>query len=173
MTPEDFQALMAFLEETPENVRQSSADLTDEERTWKPSDSEFSALEQVCHLRDIEQEGYAVRIDRLLTQDRPLLEDIDGSRLAVERSYNRQPYGTALQEFTRARIENVKRLRTVSLEQLESRGVLQGVGEITLGRLLELMREHDQCHRDELKGLRDRLSGRQASRSVSHETVAR
>jgi hypothetical protein len=172
MTPGDFQALIAFLEETPEMVRQSTADLTEEARTGKPSDSEFSALEQVCHLRDIEQEGYAVRIDKLLTQDRPLLDDIDGSRLAVERNYNRESYGTALREFASARIENLKRLKAISPEQLESRGVLQGVGEITLGRLLELMREHDQSHRDELKGLRDRLSGRQVSGSFSHETAA-
>jgi len=33
----------------------------------------FCAIEHVCHLRDIERDGYHVRIRRLLTEDNPSL----------------------------------------------------------------------------------------------------
>ena len=39
-------------------------------------------LEHVCHLRDIEVEGYAPRLKRILSEDGPFLPDIDGRRLA-------------------------------------------------------------------------------------------
>lgn len=161
MITREFRELIEFLDETPEIVRQLTASLSDEEKKYKPNHDEFSALEHVCHLRDIEQEGYAVRIERLLTEDKPLLKDLDGSRLAIERNYNRQVFPFALTEFTLARLENINTLRAVSSDDLESTGVLEFVGEITLGELLRLMRDHDQSHRDELQSLCERCVRRQ------------
>ena len=46
-----------------------------------PSES-FSAIGQVCHVRDIELDGYHVRIQRTLSEDEPTLESLDGYALA-------------------------------------------------------------------------------------------
>jgi hypothetical protein len=62
-----------------------------------------SPLETICHLRDIEAEGYTTRINRILIETNPVLGDIDGGRLAVERNYNDQDPDLALHEFTIAR----------------------------------------------------------------------
>jgi hypothetical protein len=159
MTDQEFHELIEFLEETPEMVRQLTIDMSERDLKWKPSESEFSSLEQVCHLRDLELEGYTVRIRKLLTEQQPSLPDFDGGRLAIERDYNSQDFEAALQDFTTARKENINVAGTLSSEQLHLSGVLEGVGEITLGRLLRLMREHDQSHREELSELRERLSG--------------
>jgi hypothetical protein len=159
MTDQEFRELVEFLVETPEIVEQLTSSLTEHDTKWKPSNNEFSALEQLCHLRDIEREGYAVRIRRLLTEDLPLLGDIDGGRLASERDYNSQDLNAALSEFTLARSENISTLRTLASEQLERSGVLEGVGEITLGGVLSLMRGHDLSHREELARLRERCLG--------------
>jgi hypothetical protein len=161
MTDQEFQELVEFLEETPEMVRQLTIDMSERNLRWKPSEREFSALEQVCHLRDLEREGYTVRIRNLLTKQQPSLPDFDGGRLAVERDYNSQDFETALQDFASARKENINVAGTLSSEELNLSGVLEGVGEITLGRLLMLMREHDQSHRKELRDLRERLPGPQ------------
>jgi Ni,Fe-hydrogenase III large subunit len=154
MTEQEFQELVRFLEETPESIRQSALRLAATDLRRKPSAAEFSVIEQVCHLRDIEREGYAARIRRLLTEDEPQLPDIDGSRLARERAYNSQDFETAFQEFARAREENVRLMKTLSPERLERTGILEGVGPITLGKLFRLMREHDEAHRRELSDLR-------------------
>jgi hypothetical protein len=158
MTPDEFAQLTKFLAETPAAVRQLTSNLTESAARWKPSDKEFSAVEHLCHLRDIEQEGYRARIGRILEEEQPLLPDLDGARLAQERSYNKQELNVALDVFTRARLDNLSLIKSLSPEQLGRCGTFENVGPITLEKLLHMMREHDEAHLQELKDLRARLA---------------
>ena len=158
MTPEEFQSLIETLKDTPRIVSQLTTDLQSAQTTWKPSAEEFSVLENVCHLADLEREGYGVRIARLIAEDAPFMQDFNGGRVAKERDYNRQDFSAALRDFTGAREEAVSAVRALSTEQLERSGTLEGTGTITLSRLLEMMREHDRSHLEELRSLRERLS---------------
>ena len=162
MTEQEFEEVVGFLEETPESIRQLTIELARTELKWKPSLNEFSALEQVCHLRDLEREGYAERITKLLTENQPSLPDFDGGRIASERDYNSQDFDAAFQDFARARAENVRLMKTLSPEQLNRSGVLDGVGAITLKKLFLLMRDHDRSHLQELSDLRQRKAGMRA-----------
>ena len=157
MTAQEFQDVVSFLEETPGSIRRLAAGMTPQDLKWKPSDKAFSMVEQVCHLRDLEREGYCVRIKRLLAEHEPGLPDFDGSRIAAERNYNTQDFDAAFEEFALARAENVRVIRALLPEQLRRGGQLAGLGAITLGRLLLLMREHDQSHREESSHLRTLL----------------
>jgi hypothetical protein len=57
--------------------------------SWEGIPSErLTAIEQVCHVRDIEIDGYHMRFRRTLTEDRPVLPDIAGESLAEERQYS-------------------------------------------------------------------------------------
>ena len=149
--PETFEALTAKLAGTPKATAILTRDLSVQAVMIKPSLEEFSVLENVCHLRDIEIEGYSTRIRRILNEEHPVLADIDGTRLAIERAYNQQNLSEALQAFSNARQENVALLRSTNEEQLSRSGLLEGVGEVTLGKLLLLMNEHDEGHLDELR----------------------
>ncbi len=160
MTEQEFQEVVRFLEETPGHIRQLAAEMALQDLTWKPAVDEFSVVEQVCHLRDLEREGYSARIKKLLTEQQPALPDFDGSRIARERDYNRQDFEAAFEEFALARAENVRVMKTLSPDQLNRSGMLEGVGAITLGKLFRLMREHDQSHREELSALRERISAK-------------
>lgn len=160
MTEQEFQEVVGFLEQTPGHIRQLADEMALLDLKWKPSVDEFSVVEQVCHLRDLEREGYSTRIKKLLTENQPSLPDFDGSRIARERDYNSQDFDAAYQEFARERAENVRVMTTLSRDQLNRSGVLEGVGAITLERLFQLMREHDQSHRKELSDLRKRISAR-------------
>ncbi|HEX8775899.1 MAG TPA: DinB family protein [Pyrinomonadaceae bacterium] len=159
-TTAEFESLIAYLAETPAVVERMLSGLTDAEGRWKPPGGEFSALENVCHLLDIELEGYAVRIERLLKEDGPALADIDGGRLAKERDYNSRNLETAMAAFRRAREANVRVVKGLSPEQLERSGTLETVGPITLRGLLGTMRAHDEAHRREIEGLRGQLHDR-------------
>src|SRR5258705_5050603 len=150
-TPETFEALTAKLAGTPEETAILTRDLSVQAVTIKPSPEEFSVLENICHLRDIEIEGYSTRICRILSEEHPLLADINGTRLAMERAYNQQNLNEALQAFSQARQQNVALLRRANEEQLSRGGLLEGVGEVTLGKLLLLINEHDEGHVDELR----------------------
>jgi hypothetical protein len=101
----------------------------------RPSPDEFRCS-NVCHLRDIEIEGNRVRIQRILAEDRPMLSDVDGARLAIERDYNRQSLNEALEAFTSARRQNVAVLRETAADDFEREGDMEGLGRITLRKLL-------------------------------------
>jgi hypothetical protein len=146
MTPAELHQLSQKLEETPALLQKLTSPLSGGTLRWKKSTADFSILENICHLRDIEQEGYAVRIQRLLREANPLLPDIDGGQLALDRQYNEQPLQPALAAFTAARLSNVRVIRGLSNRQLGQGGTLETVGEITLETLLRMIREHDQDH---------------------------
>jgi hypothetical protein len=127
--------------------------LTDSELRQRPDEGHFSLLEQVCHLRDIEVEGYTRRLHLLLAEDRPRLHDLDGAALAKVRDYNAQAFLPALGAFQAARHANLLRLERMRESDLLRRGHLERVGEITVGRLLELWVAHDREHRKEIDDL--------------------
>jgi len=157
-TPAKLENLILGLAQTPDRVARLLTDIPGQNLRVRFSPSEFSALENICHLRDIEAEGYTTRITRILNEDCPRLSDIDGGRLAVERAYNDQQVSEALEAFVIVRQRNVHILRQIKEEQLDRPGLMEGVGEITLRRLLLMMREHDDEHLDDLRLIRERLS---------------
>ena len=56
--------------------------------SWDGIPSEhYTALEQICHVRDIEIDGYQVRFRRTIEATHPFLPGVDGDTLAIERSY--------------------------------------------------------------------------------------
>ncbi|HEY0384911.1 MAG TPA: DinB family protein [Pyrinomonadaceae bacterium] len=158
MTPEELLSLSAFLAQTPERVRQLVGQLCESDARLKPSPQEFSALEQVCHLNDLEREGYGVRIEKLLSEEaEPFLEDFDGGRIAQERDYNTRQLAPMLEAFKSARTRNLLALAALSPADFERRGTLEAVGPITLAALLVKMREHDEGHLEELTALHHQL----------------
>jgi hypothetical protein len=153
----DFSALLEFLYETPNQLASISAGLSDSELQLQVSEDEFSVLENICHLRDLELQGYTTRIKRILSDVAPPLPDFNGQQVAAESNYNDEQPAAALRAFKTARRQNVDVLRTLSDEQLEREGTLAGVGSITLRRLVEMMRDHDEEHIEDLRSLRGRI----------------
>jgi len=72
--------------------------------SWEgvPSES-ISAIGQVCHVRDIELDGYHVRFERTLKEEMPTLQSLDGYALAEERRYVDADAVVALADFRRGR----------------------------------------------------------------------
>lgn len=151
---------IAQLEETPGVVLRLREGLEADELKARADDGAFSFVEHVCHLRDLEREGYGARIEKILSEELPPLADFDGAGVARERRYNEQPFDESMEQFKEARTRNAFVLKDISEEQLSRRGVFEGVGEITLERLVALMREHDMTHREELRVLREQVIGR-------------
>ena len=144
---------IAALARMPEELKQRLADLNEAELRFKPNADTFSVLENVCHLRDIEVEGYARRLGLLLREDNPSLPDLDGAALARERGYNEQPLKPALDAFLSMRRRCLAILADITPGEFARRGQFEHVGEVTLGRLLELWAAHDREHLKELDDL--------------------
>jgi DinB superfamily len=149
----ELKAAFDALSEMPEALERRLAGLSDPQLRFKPAPDTFSVLENVCHLRDIEVEGYALRLQLLLTQEYPLLPDLNGAELAEERDYNSQKLRPALKGFVDARHGCLGVLANLTAADLVREGHLEKVGDVTLGRLLELWVAHDKDHLKELDQL--------------------
>jgi DinB superfamily len=125
---------------------------------WHGIPSEpFTALAQLCHLRDIELDGYHVRLRRTLAESEPTLESIDGERLAVERSYASEHSEAVLEAFRRARSQTLHLLSAVEPSQLERTAHFAEHGVVTLRSLVHLLCSHDQQHLAGLQWLLARI----------------
>ena len=82
--------LIEQLQDFPAQVARFVAAFPTARMRERPSAGGFSLVEHLCHLRDLEREGYLHRIRRILEEDLPELAEIDGSTLAIARDYQRQ-----------------------------------------------------------------------------------
>ncbi|MGA9856099.1 MAG: DinB family protein [Gammaproteobacteria bacterium] len=155
----ELDEIIVALSGMPGILRSKLDGLSDEQLRFQAEAGNFSILENICHLRDIEIEGYSLRLKRLLAERHPRLPDINGGPLALERHYNRQPLQPAVDAFIQARHANLKLFEKLTAAQLARTGILEPIGEITLVRLLELWVEHDQGHIRELEKLRTAARG--------------
>ena len=115
--------------------------------SWATCPSEhYSALEQLCHVRDIETLGYHVRFVRTLKEDRPYLPGVDGDRLKIERAYADAYAPDVLKAFRKAREETLELLATVSQAQWQRPADFEDYGPTTLRGLVHYLCSHDQQH---------------------------
>jgi hypothetical protein len=162
---------IAKLASTPHQAEELTHGLTNAQLSWRASATSFSLRENVLHLRDIDVEGYEQRIRLILTEERPSLPDVDGGRLAIERNYNSQPIEPALQDLRNSRAAAVGRLTTCSEADLTRTAEMQGVGVVTLRRLLEMWIEHDRDHLADMAELRRAIDSGEAPSFVQHQAA--
>jgi hypothetical protein len=138
--------------------------------SWDGIPSEpLTALEQVCHVRDIEVDGYHVRLQRTLSEVNPTLESIDTEALARERSYGTADAAAALGAFRAAREKTVELITRLTPEQFTRSAVFEGYGPVTLLSLVHYLCSHDQQHLAGLQWLLGRIA---ASRSLARSSTA-
>ncbi len=133
--------------------------------SWEGMPSEhLSAIEQVCHVRDIEIEGYHLRIRRILTEIAPALASLDSEEMAVVRSYAKADAGTVFTAFRQARARTITLIAGLTEEQLLRTGVFEGYGPITLRSLVHFLCSHDQQHLAGLQWLLGKIEAVPGSR---------
>jgi hypothetical protein len=153
MNRRDFETLLLTLESTPALLTRAAASLGPDQERTRPPQGGFSFVENVWHLADLEREGYAVRIRRLLEEDEPILQNFDGDRLARERNYQERDAERGILAFSRARARNVEALRHLGASEWKRAGSQEGVGRVTLADLPRMMAEHDRSHAEEIASL--------------------
>lgn len=115
--------------------------------SWEGCPSEnLTALEQLCHVRDIELDGYHVRFNRLLKETGPVLASLDTYALVKERNYAAADPSAVLAAFRAARRATVELLTPLSDEQLARAGAFEGYGPVTVRGLIHYLCSHDQQH---------------------------
>ena len=122
--------------------------------SWDGVPSEaFTAIEQICHVRDIEIEGYQVRFRRTLDEDSPCCRRSTAKRGEAAR-LRRAGRGAGVRGVSRrARARRLRLLRGLDEAQLARPAVFEGYGPVTLRGLVHYLCSHDQQHLSGLQWL--------------------
>lgn len=163
MNTTTLNALAAF----PQQLEAHYAAIPAEFKHWAPPSWDgvpsepFTAIEQICHVRDIEIEGYHVRLHRTLSEINPTLVSIDSDALAKARSYATANAGEVFSAFREARAKTMSVITGLSAEQFNRTAEFEGYGPLSLRSLVHYLCSHDQQH---LAGLQWLLGKIEASR---------
>src|SRR5262249_45115194 len=126
------EALFDELASMPAYLEEAVRALPGDRSLIRGPDECFCLVEQAWHLADLEREGYAPRIRRLLEETQPQLPDFDGSRIARERDYRSLSLAEGLARFAAARAANLAALRLVPEAAWQRGGVQEGIGAVML-----------------------------------------
>jgi hypothetical protein len=148
---EDRESLLASLQEMPAWLGKTMGSLNAAEAARRSADGMFAPVEQCWHLADLEREAFAERLRRLREEDRPVLEDFDGERTAIERSYRTLTCAGGIAAFAEARRANLALIQSIRPEEWDRAGTQDGVGAVMLCDLPAMMAEHDASHRREIE----------------------
>jgi hypothetical protein len=140
------------LAEMPALLRDRVDGATPAQLRLRPNAESFCLVEHACHLRDLEREGYAVRLARMLGEVSPTLEGFEGDVIARERDYMSQDARRAAAEFALAREGFLERARALTGDEMSRTASFMG-RTITVCDLLAMMVEHDRGHREEIEAL--------------------
>jgi hypothetical protein len=143
---------LAALEAFPRELEKHYAAFPAEFVHWAPPSWDgvpsepFTAIEQICHVRDIEIEGYQVRFQRTLDEASPLLPSIDSETVAKERDYGREDAAQVFAQFRAARLKTLALLGGLDEAQLARLAEFEGYGAVTIRGLIHYLCSHDQQH---------------------------
>jgi hypothetical protein len=126
--------------------------------TRQPGEGLFSLVEHACHLRDLEREGYLVRVRRMLSEASPALAPFDGAGIAAARDYPSQDALKAVHDFAAARHELTALVAALTRDELALEGTF-GERRVCLGDVVAMIVEHDRGHREEIEQLVDFIEG--------------
>jgi len=156
------------LAEFPERLKLFYDAIPSDYKDWAPEfwdgvpSETLTPIEQICHVRDIEIDGYQRRFQRTLRETNPVLESLDTYGLVQERHYSESNAAEVLSSFTHARNETVALLSSLRPEHFNRTALFDGYGPVTLRSLVHYLCSHDQQH---LAGLQWLLGKIEAERS--------
>lgn len=122
--------------------------------SWEgvPSES-LNAIEQICHVLDVEIDGYHVRFNRILNELEPTLDSLDGYALVHQNNYAQADPKKVFEDFRVARTETLDLLESLTQAQLERTGYFEGYGRLNVTGLIHYLCSHDQQHLSGLQWL--------------------
>jgi hypothetical protein len=133
--------------------------------TGVPSEA-LNAVEQICHVRDIEVLGYQIRLSRMLRESHPSLASLDAHALARDRNYVEASPAAALSEFRGARLKTLELVSGLTPRELNRTADLEGYGPLDVRGLVHFLCSHDNQHAAGLHWLLGKIA---ATREQSSE----
>ncbi len=162
MSTPDFQETVEALASFPHQLTRLLESFPPERVNWKPPSwdgipsERLSAIEQICHVLDVEIEGYKVRFGRIRSELAPVLTDLPGEQMAIERSYASCDATAVLRRFAEARIETIDAISSFTQEEFRRIGIFESKRTTLLG-MVHFLCSHDFQHLSGLQWLLGKL----------------
>lgn len=142
-TPESIRAILSA---SPASVAGLSIGIQLSEWSLKPAPGEWALIEVVCHLRDTEREIHHMQIKLFNEQAEPFIPRPDTNVWASQRSYLNENGRSALQAFTRARIETLSILKETRDADWPRKARHAIFGPTNFLEVVGFMADHDRMH---------------------------
>jgi len=143
-------ALIRELRDTPEAFAALFAPESEETLHHRPAEGEWSAVEVVCHIADLDAFNRTQRFNAVLIEENPTLPAYEPGQDArvTEANYQALSAADALDFLKRERDLITTLLETLRPHELARKGLHPRMGERTLLQLVD-MRSHDRTHLDQ------------------------
>jgi hypothetical protein len=128
-----------------------------ESLTAHPIPGKWSGREIVHHLADSESAS-AIRLRRLLVEDKPLIQGYDQDQFASALRYNERDMAPALDAFRAARATTAQVLALMSEDEWKREGVHSESGRYTPDDWLVIYAAHAHNHAAQIRKLRETLN---------------
>lgn len=156
MTPEERQELISQYAAGYAEVARSLEGFPADQLTAHPIAGKWSACEIVQHLADSEMNS-ALRIRRLLAEDRPVIQGYDQDDYATRFKYNERDFAPALEAFRGARSTTAQILSQMSDEDWKREGTHSESGVYTPEHWLKIYAAHAHNHAAQIQRLKEAI----------------
>ncbi len=126
--------------------------ITPEELDARPGPGRWTPREIVHHLADSEMTS-AVRLRRLLAEDRPAIVGYDQDEFARRLHYDR-PHESSLELFKYARLATAELLECMTEAEWQREGTHSEMGRYTVENWLKIYAEHAHKHARQIRAAR-------------------
>jgi DinB superfamily len=156
MTADERRELIAKYASGYDEVIEALEGFPKSQLTAHPSPGNWSACEIVQHLADSEMIS-AIRLRRLLVEDKPIIEGYDQDLFAKRLHYNDREMAPALAAFRAARSTTLQLLEGMTEADWQREGMHTESGKYTAEDWLKIYAAHAHGHADQIRNLRKAL----------------
>jgi hypothetical protein len=157
MTPEERKELIAKYAAGYDEVVNALEGFPADHLTAHPIAGKWSAAEIVQHLADSEMTS-AIRLRRLLVEDKPVIQGYDQDLFATRLLYNERDIAPAMEAFRGARATTAQLLERMTDADWLREGTHTESGHYTAENWLEIYAAHAHGHADQIRRLREALA---------------
>jgi DinB superfamily len=156
MTPEERGELIAKYAAGYDEVTQALDGFPAASLGAHPIPGKWSAREIVHHLGDSESTS-AIRLRKLLVEDKPVIEGYDQDQFAKKLKYNERDMAPALEAFRSARATTTQLLGLMSEDDFKREGTHTESGRYTVENWLVIYANHANNHAAQIHRLKQAL----------------
>lgn len=157
MTPEERSSLIAQYVAGYDEVMKALDGFPTESLGAHPIPGKWSAREIVHHLGDSETTA-ALRLRKLLVEEKPTIEGYDQDQFAIKLRYNEREMAPALEAMRAARETTRQVLSVMTEEEWQREGVHTESGPYSVEKWLRIYADHAHNHATQIERLKQALT---------------